>query len=130
VPGATHFGEVQAWNVDSGKKVWTHTFATSHNWGPMLTTAGDLVFSGGTNDRMFRAYDARNGKVLWEFPTNSGVLSQPTSFSIDGKQYIAVMSGWGVDARGVQGTLMAGLPPGLLAAVPEGGSIWVFALKD
>jgi alcohol dehydrogenase (cytochrome c) len=130
VPGATHFGEVQAWNVDTGKKVWTHTFATSHNWGPMLTTAGELVFSGGTNDRMFRAYDARNGKVLWEFPTNSGVLSQPTSFAIDGKQYIAVMSGWGVDARGVQGTLTAGLAPGLLAPVPEGGSIWVFALKD
>ena len=130
VPGATHFGEVQAWNVDTGKKVWTHTFATSHNWGPMLATAGDLVFTGGTNDRMFRAFDARNGKVLWEFPTNSGVLGQPTSFSIDGKQYIAVLSGWGVDARGVQGTLTRGLAPGLLAPVPEGGSIWVFGLKD
>ena len=129
-PNATHFGEVQAWNVDTGKKVWTHTFATSHNWGPMLATAGDLVFTGGTNDTKFRAFDARNGKVLWEFPTNSGVLSQPTSFSIDGKQYIAVMSGWGVDARGVQGTLTRGLAPGLLAPVPEGGSIWVFALKD
>ena len=130
VPGATHFGEVQAWHVDTGKKVWAHTFATSHNWGPMLATAGDLVFTGGTNDRMFRAFDARNGKVLWEFPTNSGILSQPTSFSVDGKQYIAVMSGWGVDARGVQGTLTRGLAPGLLAPVPEGGSIWVFGLKD
>jgi alcohol dehydrogenase (cytochrome c) len=94
----------------------------------MLATAGDLVFTGGTNDRMFRAFDARNGKVLWEFPTNSGILSQPTSFSIDGKQYIAVMSGWGLDARGVQGTLTRGLAPGLLAPVPEGGSIWVFGL--
>jgi alcohol dehydrogenase (cytochrome c) len=130
LPGATHFGEVQAWNVDTGKKVWAHTYATSHNWGPMLATAGDLVFTGGTNDQMFRAFDARNGKVLWEFPTNSGILSQPTSFSIDGKQYIAVMSGWGLDARGVQGTLTRGLAPGLLAPVPEGGSIWVFGLKD
>lgn len=129
-PGAKHFGEVQAWNVDTGKKVWTHTFATSHNWGPMLATAGELVFTGGTNDRMFRAFDARNGKVLWEFPTNSGVLSQPTSFTVDGKQYVAVMSGWGVDARGVQGTLTRGLAPGLLAPVPEGGSIWVFGLRD
>jgi alcohol dehydrogenase (cytochrome c) len=96
----------------------------------MLSTAGDLVFSGGTNDRMFRAYDARNGKVLWEFPTNSGILSQPTSFSIDGRQYIAVMSGFGIDARGVQGTLTRGLPAGTLGPVPEGGSIWVFGLKD
>ena len=130
VPNADHFGEVQAWNVDTGKKVWTHTFATSHNWGPMLATGGDLVFSGGTNDQMFRAYDARNGKVLWQFPTNSGVLSQPTSFSVDGKQYIAVMSGFGVDARGVQGTLTRGLAPGVLAPVPEGGSIWVFGLNE
>jgi alcohol dehydrogenase (cytochrome c) len=129
-PNASHFGEVQAWNVDTGKRVWTHTFPTSHNWGPMLATAGDLVFTGGTNDSMFRAFDARNGKVLWESPTNSGVLSQPTSFSVDGKQYIAVMSGWGADARSVQGTLTLGLAPGLLAPVPEGGSIWVFALKD
>jgi alcohol dehydrogenase (cytochrome c) len=128
--GAKHFGEVQAWNVDTGKKEWTHTFPTSANWGPMLATAGDLVFSGGTNDLKFRAFDARTGKVLWEFPTNSGILGQPTSFSVDGKQYVAVLSGFGIDARGVQGTITRGLPPGTIAAVPEGGSIWVFALND
>ena len=110
--------------------MWTHTFATSATWGPMLATAGDLVFSGGTNDLKLHAFDARNGKLLWEFPTNSGVLGQPTSFSVDGKQYIAVVSGFGIDARGMQGTITRGLPPGTLTAVPEGGSIWVFALAD
>jgi alcohol dehydrogenase (cytochrome c) len=130
VSNAPHFGEVQAWNVDTGKKVWTHTFATSANWGPMLATAGDLVFSGGTNDLKFRAFDARTGKVLWEFPTNSGILGQPTSFSVDGKQYIAVLSGFGIDARGVQGTITRGLPPGAVPTVPEGGSIWVFAVNE
>ena len=35
----------------------------------MMTTGGGLVFSGGTNDRMFRAFDAATGKILWEFPT-------------------------------------------------------------
>ena len=60
-PGADHIGEVQAWNVDTGKRVWTHTFATSANWGPMLATGGGLVFSGGTNDRKFRAFDAIDG---------------------------------------------------------------------
>jgi alcohol dehydrogenase (cytochrome c) len=39
-PDADHIGEVQAWNVDSGKRVWTHTFPSSANWGPMLATAG------------------------------------------------------------------------------------------
>src|SRR6059036_512442 len=36
-PGADHVGEVQAWNVDTQTRVWTHTYATSPNWGPMLT---------------------------------------------------------------------------------------------
>ena len=74
-PGADHLSEVQAWNVDTGKKVWSHNFAKSPNWGPIMTTGGGLVFSGGTNDRMFRAFDASTGKVLWEFPTNSGIYA-------------------------------------------------------
>ena len=127
-PGADHIGEVQAWNVDTGKRVWTHAFAKSANWGPMLATGGGLAFSGGTNDRMFRAFDASSGKVLWEFPTNSGITGQPSSFMVDGKQYIAVMSGWGVDARAMQARLNR-LSPGEYPEVPEGGAIWVFAVK-
>ena len=128
VAGADHIGEVQAWNVDTGQRVWTHKYATSENWGPMLTTGGGLVFSGGTNDRMFHAFDASSGKLLWEFPTNSGILGQPTSFSVDGRQYIAVESGWGIDSRGMQANLN-NLFPGQYPPVPEGGAIWVFAVK-
>ena len=93
---------MQAWNVDTGQKVWTHNYARSPNWGSMLATAGGLVFSGGTNDRKLHAFDATTGKLLWELPTNSGILAPPTSFLIDGKQYIAVESGWGGDSRGMQ----------------------------
>jgi alcohol dehydrogenase (cytochrome c) len=128
VPGADHIGEVQAWNVDTGKRVWTHTFASSSNWGPMLATGGGLVFSGGTNDRLFRAFDASTGAVLWEFPTNSGITGPPSSFSIDGRQYVAVQSGWGIDARGMQARLNR-LSPGSFPDVPEGGAVWVFAIK-
>jgi alcohol dehydrogenase (cytochrome c) len=128
VPGADHIGEVQAWNVDTGKRAWTHNFASSANWGPMLATGGGLVFSGGTNDRRFRAFDASSGAVLWEFPTNSGIIGQPSSFSVDGKQYIAVQSGWGIDARGMQGSLNR-ISPGRFREVPEGGAVWVFAVK-
>ena len=45
----------------------------------------------------------------------------------DGKQYVAVASGWGVDARGMQARLNR-LQPGKFPEVPEGGAIWVFAL--
>ena len=67
-PGADHIGEVQAWNVDTGKRVWTHPYPNSPNWGPMLATGGGVVFSGGTNDRLFHAFDAANGKLLWQYP--------------------------------------------------------------
>ena len=127
-PGADHIGEVQAWNVDTGARVWTHPFASSTNWGPMLTTGGGLVFSGGTQDRLFRAFDASSGAVLWEFPTNSGIIGQPSSFSVDGKQYIAVQSGWGIDSRTMQARLNR-IRPGEFPEVPEGGAIWVFAVK-
>lgn len=128
VRGADHIGEVQAWNVDTGKRVWTHTFAKSANWGPMLATGGGLVFSGGTHDRMFRAFDASTGKVLWEFPTNSGIVGQPSSFLVEGRQYIAVQSGWGIDARNMHRRLNA-LVPGEYPEVPEGGAVWVFSVR-
>ncbi len=128
-PGADHIGEVQAWNVDTGQKVWTHPFPNnSQNWGPILTTAGGLLFSGGSNDCLFRAYDAATGEVLWEFPTNSGVIGPPVSFLIGDTQYIAVQAGWGVDSRAMQSRLNS-LKPGSYPEVPEGGAIWVFAVK-
>ena len=127
-PGADHIGEVQGWNVDTGARVWTHPFATSANWGPMLATGGGVVFAGGTNDRLFRAFDASTGAVLWEFPTNSGVIGQPSAFAADGRQYVAVQSGWGIDARAMQARLN-GLFPGEYPEVPEGGAVWVFGLK-
>ena len=127
VPGADHFGEVQAWNVDTGQRVWTHTYAKSPNWGSMLVTAGGLVLSGGTMDRRLHAFDSVTGKLLWEFPTNSGILAPPASFLVDGRQYIAVESGWGGDSRGDQNTLNR-LFPGEFPEVPEGGAVWVFAI--
>ena len=126
--GSDHIGEVQAWNVDTGKQVWKHNYSTSHNWAGLLTTGGGLVFGGGTNDRMFHAFDASTGKLLWEFPTNSGIVGPPASFLLDGKQYIAVQSGWGLDARSIQARLDTQFP-GKFPEVPEGGAIWLFAVK-
>ncbi|MGE0405009.1 MAG: PQQ-dependent dehydrogenase, methanol/ethanol family [Candidatus Korobacteraceae bacterium] len=125
--GATHVGEVQAWNVDTGEKVWTHTYRQT-NWGPMLTTGGGLVFSGGTPDRQFHAFDATSGKLLWEHETSSGVLGQPVSFAVDGKQYIAVLTGWDADARG-SGSNVARLLGEPIPNVPRGGAIYVFAVE-
>ena len=128
VPGADHIGEVQAWNVDTGERVWMHPFPKTANWGPIMTTGGGLVFSGGTNDRKFRAFDATSGQVLWEVPTNSGIIASPSSFMIDGTQYIAVQSGFGIDSRSMQARFNR-LDPGAFPEVPEGGAVWVFAVS-
>jgi len=50
---------------------------------------------GWPSDRYFRAYDAKSGKLLSQYKTNSGVISPPTTFSIDGVRYVAVVSGCG-----------------------------------
>ena len=122
----TSLGELQAWNVDTFEEVWSVPFEKSHNWGPVLATAGDLVFLGGTNDRYFRAFDARSGKLLWQQRTNSGVTGVPVSYEVDGRQYIAVVSGWGVDAERLQDWLRRlGRSD---TVVPQGGVVWVFGL--
>lgn len=129
--GWDHFGEVQAWDVNTGEKVWTHTFdSTTTNWGQMMTTKGNLVFSGGTTDRYFRAYDAQSGDELWKFRTNSGVYGMPTTFMVDGVQYIAVQSGYGVDGVRMQNGLAEAVGAEFKMPVPQGGVIWVFALPD
>jgi alcohol dehydrogenase (cytochrome c) len=125
--GATHIGELQAWDLDTGKKVWT--FEYPHiNWGPVLTTGGGLVFAGGSSDRMFRAFDASTGKVLWEFKANSGITAVPISYMVDGVQYIAVQAGWGVDAAKMITRLDQTMKTS--THVPQGGVIWVFAVRD
>ncbi|MEQ8409464.1 MAG: PQQ-dependent dehydrogenase, methanol/ethanol family [Gammaproteobacteria bacterium] len=125
LPGSDHIGEIQAWDINTGERVWTREFETS-NWGGILTTAGDLVFSGGTSDRFFRAHDANTGEELWRFRTNSGVIGVPSTFSVDGKQYIAVQSGWGVDAASM--TARIDMQRGTRTPVPQGGVVWVFAV--
>jgi alcohol dehydrogenase (cytochrome c) len=124
--GADHIGELQAWNLATGERAWTHEFP-GPNWGPVLATGGGLVFTGGTSDRYFRAFDARSGELLWQHRTNSGITGVPTSFEVDGVQYIAVQSGWGVDAAGMLGRIDRAR--GTETIVPQGGVVWVFALR-
>ena len=121
----SYIGELQAWHVDLRKKVWSYQFK-NQNWGPVLATAGNLVFLGGTSDRYFRAFNAKNGRLLWQQRTNSGITGVPSSFEVEGKQYIAVLSGWGVDAQRESDSLaLIGRPP---QKVPQGGVLWVFGL--
>jgi alcohol dehydrogenase (cytochrome c) len=124
---AGFYGEIQAYDANSGKRTWRQLYSKSMMWGSLLSTAGDLVFGGGTNDREFRAYDANTGEELWHFKTNSGIIAPPSTFEVDGVQYVAVESGYGVDPAFEQ-KLMSDLV-GWNADVPQGGVVWVFAVS-
>jgi alcohol dehydrogenase (cytochrome c) len=128
-PGADHFGELQAWDPATGKKVWSNNFPKSQLFGSVTATGGDLVLVGGTNDRMFRAYHAKTGELLWEQKTNSGIMGMPIAYEVDGTEYIAVQSGWGVDAQRIQDALATQNSIGVEDNVPQGGVVWVFAVK-
>jgi PQQ-dependent dehydrogenase (methanol/ethanol family) len=110
-------------------------------WSPALATAGNLVFYG-TMDGWFKAIDARNGKLLWQFKTDSGIIGQPISYrGPDGRQYIAVASGVGGWAGAI---VSADLDPddptaalGFVNATKDlkkrstpGGTVYVFALPQ
>jgi alcohol dehydrogenase (cytochrome c)/quinohemoprotein ethanol dehydrogenase len=60
----------------------------------MLATGGGLVFQGNATGE-FAAYAAADGRKLWSFPAQTGVVAAPMSYEIDGEQYVAVLAGWG-----------------------------------
>ncbi|MCI2419747.1 PQQ-dependent dehydrogenase, methanol/ethanol family [Saccharopolyspora sp. K220] len=86
----------------------------------VLATAGDLVFAGEPSGE-FNALDARTGELLWQFQCGSGHHSSPITYSVDGKQYVAVPVGWG--------GWIEGFLPGMLGA-GHGSALIVFALPD
>ena len=86
-----HLGQLLALDPATQKPAWTMDLPLPWNGGTM-TTAGNLVFFGDING-MFHALDAKTGKPLWEMNVGSGVGAGPMTFSVDGKQYIAILVG-------------------------------------
>ena len=85
------WGRLAAVNLDTGKMAWK--FDTEQPLiGGVLATAGGLVFNGEGNG-LFRAFDARNGKMLWEYQCGAGVNAPAVSYMAGGKQYVAVAAG-------------------------------------
>ena len=86
-------GSLVAWDPVAGKARWTVKYPGPTNGGT-LATAGNLVFQG-TAGGEFRAYTADTGKQLWTFPTQTGVIAAPMTYSVKGVQYVAILVGWG-----------------------------------
>ncbi len=58
--------------------------------GGCVATSGGVIFNGGTLDSTFRAYEAKTGKVLWEFYLGGGAFATPSTYTVDGRQFVAV----------------------------------------
>ncbi|UVO38988.1 methanol/ethanol family PQQ-dependent dehydrogenase [Bradyrhizobium arachidis] len=114
-------GHLKAIDPMTGKAKW-EAASDIPRFSGVLSTAGGVVFTGALTGE-FEAFDAENGKKLWQFQTGSGIEGQPVTWQQDGVQYIAVTSGYG----GVY-SLFSG--DERLAKVPPGGSLWVFAVKQ
>lgn len=70
--------------------------------GGILATAGGVVFTGESNG-WFKAYDAKDGKMLWKFHGGAGVNAPPSSYTVGGKQYIVVGAGGNVQVDSKRG---------------------------
>jgi len=114
-PGTSNLGTVRAVSAETGKTEWL--FETRAGTMSLVATGGGLVFGGDANGR-FRAFDHESGEVLWEINLGSSVSGYPISFSVDGKQYVAVNTGGG------QPNLTPELRPS------RGTNLYVFALPD
>jgi alcohol dehydrogenase (cytochrome c) len=91
VPGEKQWGTFTAINLNTGKRAW-QVKTDQPMIGGALATAGNLVFTGEGNGH-FNAYDARTGKTLWSFTGGAGCNAPPVTYTVDGKQYIAVACG-------------------------------------
>ncbi len=122
-PGPGDFmGEMIAWDPVKQEAVWRNKEALPYVGGA-LATAGGLVFHGNT-EGWFKALDEKTGNVLWKFMTGSGISAGPMTYMLDGKQYVAVVSG-----------RTHSIPPffgetgrKMMAASAEGGTVFVFEL--
>ena len=138
MPVAGSRGALIAWDVAGEKAAWTADEDFPVDSG-VLATDTDVVFYG-TLDGWFKALDGRSGRLLWQYKTQSAIISQPIAFQLpDGRHCVAVLSGVGGvagetsrsridirDATAAHGyaAAMADLKP------PEdpGGGVYVFAL--
>ena len=101
VPGGIQTGNVTAVDYNTGKIKW-QVKTPEPMIGGILATAGGLVFTGESNG-WFKAYDASNGHVLWQFQAGAGVNAPPSSYFVGGKQYVVVAAGGNVQVNSKRG---------------------------
>ena len=91
-PGTDQVGSVQAISAETGEVVWNYQQRAATM--ALAATGGGLIFGGDVNGR-FRAFDHETGEILWEVNLGSPVSGFPVTYAVDGRQYVAVSTGYG-----------------------------------
>ena len=113
-------GHMEAIDPLTAQKKWRTPLMDFQIWSAMLTTGGGLLFTGKETGE-FIAVDADTGKVVWQFQTGSGINAMPVTYTHQGRQYVTVLSGIG-------GLYWNIAREQLKDKVPQGGSVWTFAI--
>ncbi|TMG81757.1 MAG: PQQ-dependent dehydrogenase, methanol/ethanol family [Betaproteobacteria bacterium] len=112
-------GHIEAIDPLTAEKKWRVPLTDFQIWSAMLAS-GELLFTGKETGE-FIALDAATGKQVWQFQTSSGINAMPITYSHKGRQYVTVLSGigglyWNINRESLKDK------------VPQGGSVWTFAL--
>ena len=118
------YGLVQAMNMQTGEIVWRARQRAPQTTG-VLATAGGVVFAGAL-DRNFTAYDDSTGEILWQAGVNDTPNAAPITYSVDGKQYVALTVGHGSPVTNA----FTGLAPEITVPPVRSSSVFVFALPE
>jgi alcohol dehydrogenase (cytochrome c) len=118
--GGEPWGHIDAVDPLTGKQKWRVPLTDHSIWSANLVTGGGLLFTGKETGE-FIALDIEDGKQVWQFQTGSGINAQPITYTHNGRQYVTVLSGigglyWNVARDKLKDT------------VPQGGSVWTFAV--
>ncbi|MEG3765397.1 PQQ-dependent methanol/ethanol family dehydrogenase [Alteromonas sp. 14N.309.X.WAT.G.H12] len=116
-----HIGSLKAVDPKTGDIVWEYK-NNAPLWGGVLTTAGNLVFTG-TPEGYLLGFDAKTGEIVYKFNTGSGIVGSPVTWEMDGEQYISVLSGWGGAVP-----LWGGEVASRIKDINQGGTVWTFKL--
>lgn len=116
-----HIGSLKAIDPATGKVVWNYK-NKAPLWAGVLTTAGNLVFTG-TPEGFLKAFDAKTGEEVWKFQVGTGVVASPITWEQDGEQWVGVAAGWGGAVP-----LWGGEVAKSTAGINQGGSFWAFRL--
>jgi quinoprotein glucose dehydrogenase len=114
------WGTLNAVDLNTGEIKWKVTLGEypaltargipptgTENYGGPVVTAGGLIFIGATADETFRAFDKETGKILWQTKLPFGGNATPSSYMVNGRQYVVISAGGGKSGRPAGGSIVA-----------------------